>query len=102
MRATISLPSGLHSSQDGSDTVVDRYAFELWLSRDDGVTFDRENAAVVYNPGRRITGRGWPRTVQLDDETVGTLFYDLTEAPEQPGGPSLWFKTTKIAAMLGK
>ena len=78
------------------------YAFELWLSRDDGVTFDRENAAVVYNPGRRITGRGWPRTVQLDEETVGTLYYDLTEEPEQPGGPSLWFKTTKIAAMLGK
>lgn len=23
-------------------------------------------------------GRGWPRTVQLDEHTVGTLFYDLT------------------------
>ena len=41
------------------------------------------------------------RTVQLDEETVGTLFYDLTEAPEQQGGPSLWFQRTQIADMLG-
>ena len=37
------------------------YAFELWLSQDDGVTFDRTHPAVVYCPGHRITGRGWPR-----------------------------------------
>jgi hypothetical protein len=89
------------------------YSFELWLSQDDGVTFDDQNAAVVYCPGRRITGRGWPRTVQLDDETVGTMFYDLTQEGDeqlspggrvtsgQEGGPSLWFQLTKIAAMLG-
>jgi hypothetical protein len=89
------------------------WAYELWLSQDDGVTFDSAHAAVVYSPGRMITGRGWPRTVQLDKGTVGTLFYDLTGGsdeyvgpgargtPEQPGGPSLWFQRTKIAAMLG-
>ena len=32
------------------------YAYELWLSRDDGLSFDRDHCAVVYNPGRRITG----------------------------------------------
>lgn len=42
------------------------------------------------------TGRGWPRTVQLDDETLGTLFYDLTESPGQVGGPSVWLHKTKI------
>ena len=41
--------------------------------------------AQVFNPGRRISGRGWPRTVQLDEQTLGTLFYDLDE--EQEGGP---------------
>eukprot|EP01043_Picozoa_sp_COSAG02_P034991 COSAG02_NODE_2479_length_8728_cov_361.338741_2_plen_352_part_00 len=76
------------------------YAYELWLSRDDGLSFDRDHGAVVYNPGRRITGRGWPRTVQLDDKTLGTLFYDLTQSPEQAGGPSLWFQTTLIEDLL--
>jgi hypothetical protein len=28
-------------------------------------TFDRRNAVEIYSPGRRITGRGWPRTVQV-------------------------------------
>ena len=35
------------------------------------------HAVEIYNPGRRIVGRGWPRTVQLDEATLGTLFYDL-------------------------
>lgn len=77
------------------------WSIELWLSQDDGVTFDNTTAAVVYHPGRRIEGRGWPRTVQLDAETVGTLFYDLTDETEgQVGGPSLWFQRTKIATMV--
>lgn len=85
------------------------YSYELWLSQDDGLTFDKSNAAVIYSPGRRIEGRGWPRTVQLDEETVGTLFYDLTEEGGgsseavpggQAGGPSLWFQRTKISSML--
>ena len=51
-------------------------SMKLWLSKDDGVTFDRARAVAVYNPGRHITGRGCPRTVQLDEDTVGTLFSD--------------------------
>ena len=54
-----------------------------------------------YCPGRQIQGRGWPRTVQLDAETMGTLFFDLTAAPDQEAGPAVWFQRTKIAAMLG-
>ena len=53
--------------------------------------------AQVFNPGRRISGRGWPRTVQLDEETLGTLFYDLDE--EQQGGPGVFFVRTPISAL---
>ena len=53
--------------------------------------------AQVFNPGRRISGRGWPRTVQLDEETLGTLFYDLDE--EQEGGPGVFFVRTPISAL---
>jgi len=52
----------------------------------------------TYCTGRRIVGRGWPRTVQLDEDTVGTLFYDLSE--EQAGGPAVWFQRTPISHML--
>ena len=40
------------------------------------------------------------RQVQLDSKTVGTLFYDLTEAPAQTTGPAVWFQRTEISAML--
>ena len=73
------------------------YSYELWTSRDDGQTFDRRNAVEIYNPGRRITGRGWPRTVQLDAETLGTLFYDLDDT--QDGGPGVFFVRTPISAL---
>ena len=50
--------------------------------------------AQVFNPGRRISGRGWPRTVQLDEQTLGTLFYDLSE--EQAAGPGLYLVRTPL------
>lgn len=71
------------------------WAYELIVSRDDGRTWDAEHAVTVYNPGRRIGGRGWPRTAQLDAETLGTLFYDLDA--QQPGGPGLFFVRTPLA-----
>ena len=73
------------------------WSYELITSRDDGVTWDTSGAVEVYNPGRRIAGRGWPRTVQLDATTLGTLFYDLDA--NQPGGPGLFFVRTPIAAL---
>ena len=72
------------------------FMYELWLSKDDGRTFDRRNALEIYSPGRRIVGRGWPRTCQLDSETLGTLFYDLD--PDQPGGPGVFFVRTPLSA----
>ena len=52
-------------------------------------------AIEIYNPKRRIGGRGWPRTVQVDANTVATLFYDLS--PEQSEGPGLYAVRTQLA-----
>ncbi len=73
------------------------WAYQLSVSRDDGRTWALDRAVTVYNPGRRIAGRGWPRTVQLDDETLGTLFYDLDA--KQSGGPGVFFVRTPIRAL---
>lgn len=72
------------------------WAFELSLSKDDGLTWDKKNAVIIYNPGRPIKGRGWPRTVLIDDQTLGTLFYDLD--PKQSGGPGVFFVRTPLTA----
>jgi hypothetical protein len=37
--------------------------------------------------------------VQIDDDTLGTVFYDTD--PKQPGGPGVFFRKTPIA-LLGK
>ena len=74
----------------------DEWAFELSLSHDDGLTWDKANAVIVYNPGRPIRGRGWPRSVAIDDKTLGTLFYDLDA--KQKGGPGVFFVRTPLDA----
>jgi hypothetical protein len=65
------------------------------VSRDDGKTWEVDRPIEFYNPGRPIGGRACPRTVQLDDATLGTIFYD-TDA-KQPGGAGLFFRTTPLA-----
>lgn len=67
------------------------------VSRDDGQTWDMEHPAEFYDPGRPIGGRACPRTVQLDERTLGTVFYD-TDA-KQPGGSGVFFKKTPIARL---
>jgi predicted acyl esterase len=73
------------------------WAFELIASRDDGKSWDTRHPVEVYNPGRRIAGRGWPRTVQINKETLGTLFYDLDA--RQVGGPGVFFVRTPLTAL---
>ncbi len=70
------------------------WSYELIVSRDDGRSWGVDSGVEIYSPGRRILGRGWPRTVQIDKETLGTLFYDLD--PDQPGGPGVYFVRTPI------
>ncbi len=57
------------------------------ISHDDGLSWD--GAYEYYNPGRAINGRACPRTVQLDKETIGVVFYDIDK--NQAGGPGLFF-----------
>ena len=65
------------------------------ISRDDGVTWN--DRFEYYNPGRPIGGRACPRTVQLDANTIGVVFYDVD--PNQPGGPGLFFLRIPLAKL---
>ncbi len=64
------------------------------VSRDDGKSWDFEHTLEFYNPGRPIGGRACPKTVQLDKETLGTVFYDVDE--RQPGGSGVFFLRTPL------
>lgn len=65
------------------------------ISRDDGLTWNDE--FEYYSPGRAINGRACPRTVQLDDKTIGVVFYDIDK--KQPGGPGLFFLRIPLAKL---
>lgn len=67
------------------------------VSRDDGKSWDFANAVEFYNPGRPIGGRACPRTVQLDKDTIGTVFYD--DDKNQSGGSGVFFLRTPIKAL---
>ena len=69
----------------------------LIVSRDDGQTWDMEHPVEFYNPGRPIGGRACPRTVEINDETLGTIYYDIDE--KQPGGSGVFFRTMKTASL---
>lgn len=71
--------------------------FNFIVSRDDAQTWDMERPAEFYNPGRPIGGRACPRTVELDDQTLGTIFYDTDE--KQPGGSGVFFRTMATARL---
>lgn len=65
------------------------------ISRDDGKSWDLDHPVEFYNPARPIGGRACPRTVELDAQTLGTIFYD-TDA-NQPGGSGVFFRTMPTA-----
>ena len=68
------------------------------VSRDDGMTWG--SVHEYHNPGRAIGGRACPRTVQLDDKTIGVVFYDISK--DQSGGPGLFFLRIQIADLTEK
>lgn len=65
------------------------------ISTDDGVSWDR--TFEYYNPARPIGGRACPRTIELDAETIGVVFYDIDA--NQPGGPGLFFLRIPLAKL---
>lgn len=70
------------------------------VSRDDGQTWDTSGAVEYYNPGRPIGGRACPRTVQIDKDTIGTVFYDVDA--NQSGGSGIFFLRTPLKRLAGK
>lgn len=68
----------------GGDTI------QFLLSRDDGITWDEKNPVEFYHPGRAIGGRACPRTVEMKERTLGTIFYDTDV--NQPGGSGVFFR----------
>jgi hypothetical protein len=80
------------SEVQGAGVGGDRWRFVV--SKDDGKTWDFEKAHMFYDPGRPIGGRACPKTVQLDKETLGTVFYDVDG--KQAGGPGVFFLRTPL------
>ena len=76
---------------------------EKWrfvVSRDDGVSWDFDGPVTFYDPGRAIGGRACPRTVQLDRETIGTVYYDTDK--DQTGGAGVFFLRTPLERLAAK
>lgn len=69
------------------------------VSRDDGQTWDLERPVEFYNPNRAIGGRACPRSVELNDSILGTIFYDIDATQE--GGSGVFFRTMPTK-MLGR
>ncbi len=67
------------------------------ISFDDGLTW--AHTFEYYNPGRPIGGRACPRTVQLDADTIGVVFYDTESA--DAGGPTLFFLRIPLSQLKG-
>ena len=63
------------------------------ISRDDGIRWD--DVFEYYNPGRAIGGRACPRTIQLNADNIGVVFYDVDS--KQVGGSGLFFMKIPVA-----
>ena len=72
--------------------------FRYVVSHDDGLTWTKQ--VEFLNPGRPIGGRACPRLVQVDDATLGILYYDV--AKEQEGGPGVFFLRMPLEKFAAK
>lgn len=68
------------------------------VSKDDGKTWLLDKPVEFYNPGRPVGGRACPRSVMLDDQTLGTIFYD-TDA-KQSGESGIFFRTMPLSLLI--
>ncbi len=68
------------------------------ISRDDGLTWN--DTFEYYNPGRAIGGRACPRTIQLNADTIGVVFYDIDA--KQDGGPAVFFLRIPLEKLAAK
>lgn len=82
---------------NGSPPTIGGKSWHWLVSRDDGKSWDALHPVEFYNPGREIGGRACPRTVSIDKDTIGTVYYD-TDA-KQPGGSGVFFLRTPLAKL---
>lgn len=68
----------------------------LVVSRDNGRTWDIERSVDVFVATQGFNDRSYPASVQLDEQTIGTVLY---ETRDKPDGGRLYFVTTPIAAL---
>lgn len=71
-------------------------SFRFVVSRDDGQTWDLDHPVNLHDPGRTIAG-GSPRSVRIDKDNLGTVWFDANK--EQPGGPGVFFMATPLAKL---
>jgi hypothetical protein len=87
------LPNGWLLASNVLGEGVGGHLFRYVVSHDDGLTWS--HYVDFHDPGRPIGGRACPRAVQVDDQTVGIVFYD-TDA-KQPGGAGVFFLRLPLA-----
>lgn len=92
------LDNGLLLASDVQGPGVGGEKWRWIVSRDDGKSWDFDGAVEFYNPNRAIGGRACPRTIQIDKDTIGTVFYD-TDA-KQVGAAGVFFLRTPIKKLF--
>lgn len=92
-----SLPDGTLLASEIPGPGVGGVSVGYRISRDDGVTWTAKY--VFHDPGRPVGGRACPRTVQIDERTIGVVYYDVD--PKQEGGPAVWFLRIPLAKIAG-
>lgn len=65
------------------------------ISTDDGLSWD--HSYEYYNPQRPIGGRACPRTVELNKDTIGVVFYDVDA--QEHDGRGLFFLQIPLAKL---
>ncbi|MBM3473312.1 MAG: exo-alpha-sialidase [Armatimonadetes bacterium] len=69
----------------------------LVVSRDHGQTWDVEDSVDVFAGTAEVGGdRSYPASVQLGDESIGTVLYETNEPPK---GGHIYFVRTPLAAL---
>ena len=96
----MAMSSGVLLASDIVGPGVGGETIRFVVSRDDGQTWDVNHPVVWYHPGRPIGGRACPKTVELDAQMLGTVFYD-TDA-KQPGGSGVFFLRTPVTRLQAK
>jgi hypothetical protein len=90
----VALPNGMLLASQIVGPGIGGEKIHFIVSRDDGRSWDLDHPIEFYNQGRPIGGRACPRTVALDNQTLGTIFYDTDS--QQPGGSSVFFRVTTV------